>query len=76
LRVDAICINQDNDVERSEQVQIMGDIFSYAWGAVIWLGDSEQLQACLELLENALGDALDNLPVSGQQRNEFLSQRL
>ncbi|KAJ8119345.1 hypothetical protein ONZ43_g3688 [Nemania bipapillata] len=38
--VDAICINQSNDQERSEQVQRMGQIFSLASRVVAWLGPS------------------------------------
>ena len=37
--VDAICINQRDNSERSAQVQIMGDIFGLAEGVVVWLGE-------------------------------------
>ncbi|KAK4222544.1 heterokaryon incompatibility, partial [Podospora fimiseda] len=36
--IDAICINQDDDTEKSEQVQIMGTIFSQCEFVVSWLG--------------------------------------
>jgi len=38
LWVDAICINQDDVQERSEQVARMRDIYTFAWQVVIWLG--------------------------------------
>ena len=36
--VDAICINQADTEERSEQVSRMRDIYESAWQVVIWLG--------------------------------------
>lgn len=38
LWADAICINQDDFLERSQQVQIMSKIYSSAWRTLIWLG--------------------------------------
>ncbi|OZJ02819.1 hypothetical protein BZG36_05217 [Bifiguratus adelaidae] len=38
LWVDSICINQDDDVEKSKQVQSMGRIFQEAESAIAWLG--------------------------------------
>ncbi|KAI3320241.1 HET-domain-containing protein [Xylariaceae sp. AK1471] len=38
--IDAICIDQNNDQERSKQVQRMGQIFSLAGRVVAWLGPS------------------------------------
>lgn len=37
--VDAICINQVNDVERSEQVELMTRIYQQAAAVTIWLGE-------------------------------------
>ena len=39
LWIDAICIDQGNDVERSEQVQRMSSIYRSADRVVIWLGE-------------------------------------
>jgi hypothetical protein len=36
--IDAICINQKNDQERTEQVDLMKDIYKKAMHVVIWLG--------------------------------------
>ena len=39
--IDAICVNQDDLLERSEQVKLMRDIYSQAWRVVVWLGEDE-----------------------------------
>lgn len=39
LWVDAICINQDDIIEKSFQVQLMGRIFAKAEAVLAWLGD-------------------------------------
>lgn len=36
--IDAVCINQRDDKERTEQVGIMRQIYTKAWHVVIWLG--------------------------------------
>lgn len=41
LWVDAVCINQDDDAERSAQVMKMKDIYSKAKCVLIWLGKVE-----------------------------------
>lgn len=52
LWVDALCINQDDMDERSQQVQIMGSIYSKAARVVVWLGlptdGSDYIMHCLE----------------------------
>jgi hypothetical protein len=42
LWIDAICINQQDLDERAEQVQIMGQIFSSASQALVWLGEESE----------------------------------
>lgn len=42
LWVDALCIFQDDKLEKSQQVQIMGDIFRTATNTFIWLGESSE----------------------------------
>ncbi|KAK3706185.1 hypothetical protein LTR37_012886 [Vermiconidia calcicola] len=39
LWIDAICINQDDDYERSAQVSVMRQIYERAEHVVIWLGE-------------------------------------
>ena len=41
LWVDAICINQDDDEERSQQVEKMQDVYSHAREVYIWLGPED-----------------------------------
>jgi hypothetical protein len=38
LWADAICINQKDDVEKTDQVRLMGQIYSKASRTIIWLG--------------------------------------
>lgn len=38
--IDALCIDQDNEEERGQQVQQMGSIYSNAERVIIWLGES------------------------------------
>ena len=41
LWIDFLCIDQDNEVERSEQVQQMGEIYARATSVISWLGAAE-----------------------------------
>lgn len=42
LWIDQLCIDQNNDTERSNQVSIMADIYSYADEVIIWLGPLDE----------------------------------
>ncbi|KAI1365034.1 ankyrin repeat-containing domain protein [Xylaria arbuscula] len=42
LWIDAICINQQDDAERSEQVAMMARIFSRAKMVLMWIGEEEE----------------------------------
>lgn len=42
LWIDAICINQENLEERSQQVTLMGDIYRNAVVVLVWLGKDNQ----------------------------------
>ena len=49
--IDAVCINQENDRERAEQVGIMKGIYTRAWHVVIWLGrETPEDKIAFELL--------------------------
>ncbi|KAK0994930.1 hypothetical protein LTS01_006861 [Friedmanniomyces endolithicus] len=39
--IDAICINQDDVVEKSSQVMLMGDVYCYASEVIAWLTPTE-----------------------------------
>jgi hypothetical protein len=43
LWIDAICIDQQNDLERNQQVAYMGDIYSKAAGVIAWLGCNRKI---------------------------------
>jgi hypothetical protein len=40
--IDALCIDQDDIAERSEQVKNMSNIYKAAQGAIIWLGEEDE----------------------------------
>lgn len=50
LWVDALCINQSDNSERTHQVGIMDTIYREAQKVIVWLGD-EQHEIALELIE-------------------------
>lgn len=69
--VDALCINQEDEIEKSWQVQRMNQIFQEAQYALVWLGteskDSEKAMRALEhigLSVAAGADPLDNAALS------------
>ncbi|KAK5680677.1 hypothetical protein LTS10_007610 [Elasticomyces elasticus] len=41
--IDAVCINQDDKMERSQQVAIMGKIFASSFGNLVYLGELEDV---------------------------------
>ena len=57
LWIDAICIDQDNTVERNAQVAVMGEIFRAATLTRIWPGIEDPFAH--ELMEEALRSDLD-----------------
>lgn len=53
LWIDAICIDQSNDDERSEQVQIMSQVYANARGVLVWLGPgSVEVDRAITYLQN------------------------
>ncbi|KAF2435387.1 hypothetical protein EJ08DRAFT_561504, partial [Tothia fuscella] len=42
LCIDAICIDQDNVLERNHQVSLMKEIYSQASQVLVWLGDERE----------------------------------
>jgi hypothetical protein len=56
--IDAICINQNNDEEKSHQVNHMKDIYTNAIAVIVWLGkaskDSDLVMAALTALRNEM----------------------
>ncbi|CAH0056736.1 unnamed protein product, partial [Clonostachys solani] len=58
---DAVCINQSDVEERSEQVALMGEIFQKAYQVVVWLGSEPASHT-----RNAVGASDDNDEISSQ----------
>lgn len=51
LWVDALCINQDDEAERSQQVQLMSEIYTRAFKVIAWLGPAaDDSDWCFERL--------------------------
>ncbi|KAI0189605.1 heterokaryon incompatibility protein-domain-containing protein [Xylaria flabelliformis] len=67
--VDAVCIDQLNNVEKGPQVAMMGKIFHLAARVVVWLGpeenDSDRALSCLELMGSQVDYEYDLKPVPG-----------
>jgi Heterokaryon incompatibility protein (HET) len=76
LWIDAICINQDDLVERSRQVQLMRDVYKNAERVLVWIGEESAFprgtfdtinildQTCraLNVEENENVDEMDKVP--------------
>ena len=59
LWVDAICIDQSNKAEKSDQVRNMFSIFERARKVIVWLGDAtEQTEEAISYLRDYTGDVL------------------
>jgi Heterokaryon incompatibility protein (HET) len=56
--IDAICINQKNDEEKSAQVAFMRDIYYFAEEVIVWLGWSEAEQKANDEVNEELAIAL------------------
>jgi hypothetical protein len=65
LWVDALCIDQTDVQERSQQVQLMGDIYASAIDMVIWLGPERQDTAFIlaKIRGGELPEGTEVLPV-------------
>ncbi|KAK4499549.1 hypothetical protein PRZ48_010065 [Zasmidium cellare] len=58
LWIDAICINQQDDSERAQQVAMMGEIYSTSLHGYIWLGnETESTALAIEGIEAIVEDA-------------------
>ena len=48
--IDAVCINQDNDHEKGQQVMMMADIYARASKVVVWLGKPANASLAVRML--------------------------
>ncbi|KAK3343623.1 heterokaryon incompatibility protein-domain-containing protein, partial [Lasiosphaeria hispida] len=64
LWVDAICINQSDNVEKGQQVQLMAKIYSKASRVIVWLGEAaDGSDQALEAIRAAADEQPANFPV-------------
>ena len=42
LWIDAICLNQDDDVEKADHIPLMGQIYKNASRTIVWLGEADE----------------------------------
>ncbi|KAL7924575.1 heterokaryon incompatibility domain-containing protein [Trichoderma austrokoningii] len=83
--IDAICINQKDDIERGYQVSLMKDVYRMASTVVVWLGEADadsdlvfplcekMIRTRFDLLKD-LGSGLDI--VMGPNRQQVLEKML
>lgn len=57
--VDAICINQQDDAEKTMQIPLMGDIYRGASRVLVWLGDRAQDVDSLRQIKRLIGRITD-----------------
>lgn len=81
LWVDALCIDQSNDAEKSHQIPKMPDIYANAWNVIVWLGEElgrrsraqECTAAALRLIPKLLNlKVLDSMLQSEETDNDLL----
>ncbi|KAL9120434.1 MAG: hypothetical protein Q9187_003013 [Circinaria calcarea] len=70
LWIDALCINQLDDEEKSNQVQKMKDIYQKASKVLVWLGHAEQdSDVAMDLIANIGHINLDSIPENIEDRD-------
>lgn len=78
--IDALCIDQENPNERSEQVRMMGDIYSRADRVLIWLGpegpETGPALLALQQLENYFYGQYDRYPSISDDSSSMGSLRV
>lgn len=62
LWIDSICINQNDEQEKSQQVAKMAQIFQKASRVLIWLGSTSLQTYLLTPGTDSLQDSIENLP--------------
>jgi hypothetical protein len=74
LWIDALCINQEDVVERGAQVSMMGEIYSHAIQVRVWLGQgSEDTQEAFALAHD-ISELLDINSILTQEQKDVLGR--
>ena len=73
LWVDAICINQDDDHEKSTQIPLMSDIYQSAMRVLIWLGDNSPISADNHMDDNMVDEIYELMNIIGKCAQQFPS---
>lgn len=76
LWVDALCINQTHEEEKTEQVALMGEIYTAADCVIIWLGEDRSNVDEMVYVHTKLATALDRLIDTRGARFAFQSSPL
>jgi hypothetical protein len=74
LWVDAICINQKDTNERSNQVSIMGDIYKTTSEVIVWLGEGDDASYLLRFDESR--ESVTTMKIEEQTEDQTLSTEL
>lgn len=71
LWVDAICINQGSNDDKSIQVAMMAEIFQRAKRVIVWLGDHDSPKSSKPILCSLVGGLLPDLNMGGRLSGFF-----
>ncbi|TVY39650.1 Heterokaryon incompatibility protein 6,OR allele [Lachnellula subtilissima] len=74
LWADAICINQQDVDERSQQVQLMREIYQDASQVLVWLGHGgPEVQIAMNLIDKIMILLVEEREQTGQFKHEYVS---
>jgi len=74
--IDAVCINQSDLKERSEQVKTMQKIYKGAFSLVVWLGAEENGSSKAFALLSAISEVLEHWPIGDFKPDKELGKHL
>jgi hypothetical protein len=74
--VDAVCINQSNDVEKSSQIPLMADIYRGASRVMVWLGGQQGDISLLRAIVSASRQVNAGVAKLNREQLELLKQQL
>lgn len=79
LWIDAVCINQNDDIERAAQVQLMNRIYGCADLVLVWLGTSTektfQAMRCMKKMVITLAELVNEKMTDDEDSQQFKSSQ-